>query len=51
MIGCLKTQETSVEPRWICLAEEKRGVEVQLSRQPLQVASPEGTPPSWLKMG
>ena len=31
-IGCLKTPETSVEPRWICLAEEKRGEVVQLSR-------------------
>lgn len=30
--GCLKTRETSVGPRWICLAEEKRGVEVQLWR-------------------
>jgi hypothetical protein len=31
-IGCLMTQETSVEPRWICLVEEKRGAEVQLWR-------------------
>lgn len=31
-IGCPKTLETSVEPRWICLAKEKRGEEVQLLR-------------------